>query len=348
MLIVASGLAAGYLFDQTRNTMYFAECVMILRRLGYTKADRDVGATPGVFQFAGEQPGLETTQSYIDQECGRRLFWLCFVGCQSIRQLGAIDADLLMPPMSHNEQLPPLPREVDDEYIFNFSIEPQPTGTLSLLVGFNLNAMIFRAFHALTALEMAFGRNELYDFDRQRQIIRQALAKVKSVTDHAPPEFQINLPGQAGSVSAHAASDYSNLLNGRQHPMSDRARSNSYSLSNSRRGVQFEIQKANIYATQLATRSYLVEKYWNLYEIREARGGQHEPAPSVSDGSPTAGALASGFDQNFITRGTPSDLMDAGEQYMAVEREKIVRDLGVVLRSINQVAMEPNGLSLVS
>jgi len=33
---------------------------------------------------------------------------------------------------------------------------------------------------------------------------------------------------------------------------------------------------------------------------------------------------------------------------MAVEREDIVRDLAVLLRSINQVNMEPNGLSFVS
>ena len=328
--------------------MYFAECVMILRRQGYNKPERDPAATPAVFSFAGDQPGSEQGQSYIEQECGRRLFWLCFVGCQSIRQLGAIDADLLMPPMSHNEQLPPLPREIDDEHIFHFNIEPQPSGTLSMLVGFNLNVQIFRAFHALTALEMAFGRNELVDFDRQRQIIRQALAKVKSVTEQAPSEFQLTSSGYVkAELIKQGPADYSHFLNGRQHPMSDRARSNSQSLPSTRRGIQFEIQKANIYATQLATRSYLVEKYWNLYEIRDERG-RREPALSVSDSSPTAAALASGFDQHYLTRQTPSDLMDAGEQSMAVERENIVRDLARVLRSINQVAMEPNGLSLVS
>jgi len=37
--------------------------------------------------------------------------------------------------------------------------------------------------------------------------------------------------------------------------------------------------------------------------------------------------------------------MDAGEQSMAVEREDIVRDMALLLKSINQVNMEPNGMS---
>jgi hypothetical protein len=40
--------------------------------------------------------------------------------------------------------------------------------------------------------------------------------------------------------------------------------------------------------------------------------------------------------------------MDAGEQIMAVEREDIVRDMALLLKSINQVNMEPNGMSFVS
>jgi hypothetical protein len=39
--------------------------------------------------------------------------------------------------------------------------------------------------------------------------------------------------------------------------------------------------------------------------------------------------------------------MDVSEQSMAVEREDIVRDMAVLLKSINQVNMEPNGLSFV-
>jgi hypothetical protein len=110
----------------------------------------------------------------------------------------------------------------------------------------------------------------------------------------------------------------------------------------SKRSVQYEIQKANIYASQLGTRSYLVEKYWNLYEL-QGRPSSPGQAPTTS---PTIGCFVAGVDAKIQAQ-APSDAMDAGEQTMAIEREDIVRDLAVLLQSISQVNMEPNGLSFV-
>jgi hypothetical protein len=109
----------------------------------------------------------------------------------------------------------------------------------------------------------------------------------------------------------------------------------------SKRNVQYEIQKANIYASQLGTRSYLVEKYWNLYELQDRNSSPQGPTTS-----PTLGCFVAGVDAKNLAQ-TPSDGMDAGEQTMAIERENIVRDLAVLLQSISQVNMEPNGLSFV-
>lgn len=61
--------------------------------------------------------------------------------------------------------------------------------------------------------------------------------------------------------------------------------------------------------------------------------------------------MTTGMDHSYrqVTGRTPSDsLMDTGEQMMAVEREDIVRDMALLLKSINQVNMEPNGMSFVS
>lgn len=351
------GLAAGYLFEQQRNTLYFSECVMILRRLGFHKPEREREPDSETYQFGGEDPPLEQPPNYIEQESGRRLYWLCFVGCQSIRQLGAMEGDLLMPPMSQMEKLPPMPCEVDDEYIYSLHVEPQPPDTLSLMAGFNMNVQIFRAFHSLTALEMAFGRNELYDWDRQRQLIRQSLSKVKSVTENAPFELQLQPKSseRTGSATAQSTAEYSRRSISKTNPIPDqigflptRTRSNASAMAYPPRSVQYEIQKANIYATQLATRSYLVEKFWNLYELREARGGPSDRLASVSDGSPTGGVLGAGVEHTYLNRRTPSDMTDVGEQAMAVERENIVRDMAALLSIINQVNMEPNGLSFVS
>ena len=55
-------------------------------------------------------------------------------------------------------------KEVDDEYITEAQIFPQPRGVVSEMAGFNLNVKVFRAFHFLAALEMAFGANNIYDW----------------------------------------------------------------------------------------------------------------------------------------------------------------------------------------
>lgn len=349
------GLAAGYMFDMVRIRLYFSECVMVLRALNYHERQQDnhdpVLGSPG--------PSVNTSElqpaNYIDREIGCRLFWLCFVGCLSLRQLGEKDGDLLMPPLSYSERLPQLPLEIDDEYISASHISSQPPNVVTTLTGFNLNVNVFRAFHALSALEMAFGTDELYDWERQRNVIRQALARVKAATLSAPPELQL-VPNEAHGTwppIANSPSAFTHLLNGRQDPSADAVglpapHNGPNAMAYPKQAVQYEIQKANIYASQLATRSYLVEKFWNLYEIRDRHSGQ--PMTPMSASSPTVGSFAAGIDRIHGRGGRPtgSDSMDVGEQSMSVEREDIVRDLALLLRCINQVNMEPNGLSFVS
>jgi hypothetical protein len=346
-----AGLAAGYMFDMVRIRLYFGECVMVLRALGYHQRHHDnhnpVLGSPG--------PSVNTSDlqsaNYIDREMGSRLFWLCFVGCLSMQQLGEKDSDLLMPPLSHSEKLPQMPLEIDDDYIFANQITSQPPGVVSTLTGFNLNVNVFRAVHALSALEMAFGTDELYDWDRQKNVIRAALSQVKAATVNAPPELQL-VPSEGLGSWPPTAESYTHLFNGRQDPYADAvglpAPRDDPSAPYPKQAVQYEIQKANIYASQLATRSYLVEKFWNLYEIKDRHSGP--PATPGSASSTTAGSFASGIDRlhNRQVRSSGSDGMDFGEQAMSVEREDIVRDLAQLLRCINQVNMEPNGLSFVS
>jgi hypothetical protein len=99
----------------------------------------------------------------------------------------------------------------------------------------------------------------------------------------------------------------------------------------------YEIQKANIYASQLGTRSYIVEKYWNLQEA-------HERETSRGDSHTSPGPTASGLD-NMLPKSTT---YGESEINVADEREIIVKDLLRVLGSISQINMEPNGGSFVS
>jgi hypothetical protein len=105
-----------------------------------------------------------------------------------------------------------------------------------------------------------------------------------------------------------------------------------------RRQMMHEIQKANIYASSLSTRLYIVEKYWNLCEARDR-------ARSSQPNSPGVGITAAGLDR--LVPQAPTSNPDYVEQEMRQERESIVRDLLVVLGSIDEVNMEPNADSFV-
>ena len=108
--------------------------------------------------------------------------------------------------------------------------------------------------------------------------------------------------------------------------------------------MQYEIQKANIYASSLSTRSYIVEKYFNICEAHDrSRGQQSAPMPD----SPSVGVTSTGIDGMLPQAPTSHNGMTGQEEFRQ-EREDIVKDLLIVLSSINQVNMEPNGDSFVS
>ncbi|KAK5942824.1 hypothetical protein PMZ80_005390 [Knufia obscura] len=336
-----AAISFAYMFDLRRWRLYCSECITILRTLNYHKVEE----------------AYDSSINLIDQQIGRRLFWLCFVGTLTVRQLGNSDSDILMP-HAHSDALPPMPVEVDDRYIMFDQILAQPQNELSEIVGFNYNIRIYRAFHAMTALEMAFGTDVLFDWDRQRFSICNAIRDVKAITKDAPPELKLQQRQELGEWPSRQndMSQYSHAFHGRHDapaglpPIDDLGRPSPHP----RKLVQFEMQKVNIYGTQLATRSYLVERYWNLYEIREhEKASQQTVADSKQQqpqSSPAVAFLASGLESRFQpsrSAHTPSESLgvDEGEQQMAIEREDIVRDMARLLRSVSQINMEPNGHS---
>lgn len=352
-----AGITFAYMIDLRKWRLYCSECVMILRLENYHRADSHP---------QHDSAGVER-MDHVEQQIGRRLFWLCFVGAMSLRQLGSSDSDIIMP-HAHSDALPPLPVEVDDRYITSEAIFGQPQGELSEIVGFNYNVKIYRAFHAMTAIEMAVGTDKLFDWEFQRAAIRNALREVKAITNNAPAELRLEPNQDFGDWPPRQSdvSQFLHLLNGRRDPSADQvgllpAADPRRQTPYPRRTVQFEVQKANIYGTQLATRSYLVERYWNLYEIHQSlKTSTNSPRSTFKEeqrsqvlGSPTVSFMASRFEDRFQPQRsapTPSESMgmDEGEQQMGIEREDIVRDMARLLRAVNQVNMEPNGHSLVS
>lgn len=271
--------------------------------------------------------------------------------------MGAEFAELAIAPPTRNDPYPPLPLEIDDEYLYVSHVEPQRPGTVSKLTGFNLNVRTYMSYTPIVTIEMAYGIDELFDWQRQKQIFEDCLENVKRVLQDAPPELLLSPDTQSSEYTESDSRHYfppATDVPGERLTTSDPSTKD----EKTRIHLQYEIQKANIFASQLATRSYVVEKYWNLYEAMQRQNATS--SPRSANGSPPVG-MTSGID-SIMALSSPrlaapssssiahasSIAHDAIEAQMSNERESIVKDLLQVLGSISQVNMEPNGGSFIN
>lgn len=270
-----------------------------------------------------------------------------------MQQLGASFNELLIPPPTPNDPYPPLPMEVDDEFIFVSHVDPQPAGVISCITGFNLGIQVYMTLTPLATMELAYGIDEIFDWNRQKRVLEECLRAVKRTLENVPRELMLSpgtrpgeFEGQTDRVYFPPAQDFPGARGGEGQPLPHTAVEIE---AEARRLLQYEIQKANIYASQLGTRSYIVEKYWNLLDAYEqmVKSRENTASPSAQH---SPGALASGLDGMLRGMGTTSNptAYDMVESHMSSERENIVKDLLRVLGSISQVNMEPNGSSFVS
>ena len=244
-----------------------------------------------------------------------------------------------VPPETPTERYPPFPLEVDDEFIFPDHVNPQPTGRVSRLAGFNAHVRVYRSYNALLAWETAFGSGQIFNWEHQRSSLWDCLQKAKSALSEVPAELSVFHPKQA-SMFAGIGQDGSVFNYPDDH------------INQERRAIQYEIQKANIYASQLSTRSWLVEKYWNLFETYTKFGN---PAKSLIFNPPQTNNENSVDLQSDATgepfESTPRTVGNAQTDYigrmMAQERKLVIKDLFVLLRTVNEINMEPNGASIV-
>ncbi|KAI1744975.1 hypothetical protein F4680DRAFT_403909 [Xylaria scruposa] len=310
------GLAAGYTLQWKPCRRFLAETMSFCRELG-THRPRDLSG------LAGSIPDLASALNaaaskpvdHIKDQIGKRIFWVMVAGIRSMSQLGASINELPLPPPTTQEPYPEQPAEVDDEYIFSDQILPQPEGTISLITGFNRNIRIYMTMNELIGVEMCYGIN-FFDWSAQKNIISNGLVSAKQAIEDLPPQLQIvkvepdqNDPAeldQAGLKYCPPAFPEAQPENDVRRALAEPVR---------RRQLQSEIQKANIHASQLATRSYFVERYLNL------RDAHPENTQEVK------------YDR---------------DEMVAEERELIVQDLLAVLTSISQRNLEPNGQSMIN
>ncbi|KAL5332496.1 hypothetical protein BJX70DRAFT_129238 [Aspergillus crustosus] len=313
------GLCSGYVWNVRSCRAYFAECMTMLHVYSLCNQPHSrlppLGPTSPASTASVHSQDTEGSCSIIDLELGRRLFYTTLVGYRTLQQMGSYDAAVHVPPETPTERYPPLPLEIDDEYIFANSVESQPPQKVSRIVGFNANVRVYSSYNPISAWETAFGAGQIFDWDRQRIVIYECLQKSKLALANVPKELSLF------KTEGSSLNEKEDVKVTHDHEESE---------SSGRRQIQYEIQKANIYASQLATRSYLVEKYWSLHDAWKLYQPPH-PTPIAS---PTGG---NGVD--------PTDHIS---NIMIEERRLVIRDLFVLLQSVNKINMEPNGASVTS
>ncbi|KAL9122467.1 MAG: hypothetical protein Q9187_000977 [Circinaria calcarea] len=339
-------LSSAYTFNWPRCRLYMGECLTMLTVIGLhkTSSNPSTSLRNSLSPSSGDESVSGYNMDIIRQEMMKRIFWVIFVSIRSIHQLGASFRELWIYPDSPSKPYPDLPIEVDDAYIFPNHVLPQPKGILSELVGFNVNVRVYNTYNDLYKMDIAYGLDELYDWHHQRRTFDRCLQAAKQVLGDVPTELVLN-PSmgfnqfeQSRDFLGPVAPSYPEASDPGPYPYVK-----TEDTSANRRALQCEIQKANINGSQLATRCYIVEKYWNLYDkhrcIRSGNDTTNDSGNATTNTSPIiAGASYSP---------TPASHIDLTEQEMASERETVIKDLLMMLGNISQVSMEPNGGSFI-
>lgn len=350
------GVCAGYIYSMRRCRIYLAECRAMLQVYDLCRAPTNLpsasalnGTSPPVSTTSAmsqEQPAQNLTDNknvdLITQELGRRLFYVTLVGYKSLHQIGSSDIKIHVAPETPTDGYPPLPLEIDDEFLFPTHINPQPADRVSQLVGFNANVRVYNSYSALLAWEIAFGSGQIFDWEHQRSCLWDCLQNAKSALVNVPVELSLFHPRRISPAGLSGLGDDGSVIS---YPDDH--------IHQERRAIQYEIQKANIYASQLCTRSYLVEKYWNLFETFTKYGNSAKIGPS----NPAMPSVKMENLPSEPSSTVPSDtssqaLVHAQTDYigrmMAEERKLVIKEFFILLRTVNEVNMEPNGASIVS
>ncbi|KAF4958514.1 hypothetical protein FSARC_11015 [Fusarium sarcochroum] len=325
------GLASGYTHQWNASSQFMAETLTLLRELGFSRP-KHPGDLP---TFGNDNCSPDPLPfNHVKDQIGKRIFYCLLLGVRSFSQLGASSADMVIAPSTPSLPYPAYPENVDDICVIANEVIHQQDGSVTLLTGFRFAIDIYTTMNGIVSLELAYGMSTLPWAD-QRILLRDGLIAAKSITDNLPPELQL------GDHGVEAATLASFDESGMQYvppawPNSQPAHDLRNVIKNQpakRRHLQYEIQKANIFVSQLATRSYFVELYFDLRDVHLAEQQQDN---NPIEGQSEEEKAAQDADEKEI------------HDFMSAERELIVQNLLTVLGSISQRNMEPNGGSLIN
>lgn len=238
---------------------------------------------------------------------------------------------MVIAPSTPSLPYPAYPENVDDICVLANEVIHQQDGSVTLLTGFRFAIDIYTTMNGIVSLELAYGMSTLPWAD-QRILLRDGLLAAKSITDNLPPELQLGNHGDETTSLDEAGMHYVPPAWPNSQPAHD-LRNVIKNQPARRRHLQYEIQKGNIYVSQLATRSYFVELY---FDLRDVHLSEQQQGTNPIDGQSEEEKAAQDADEKEI------------HDFMSSERELIVQGLLTVLGSISQRNMEPNGGSLIN
>ncbi|KAL0940091.1 zn 2cys6 transcription factor [Colletotrichum truncatum] len=325
------GLAAGYTFEVNRFRYFTSECLSLIRELGFHRP-KHPNELP---TFGNDNCSPDPLPfHHIKDQIGKRIFWCLLLGVRSFSQLGASHADLVIAPSTPGLPYPALPENVDDMYIMANEIVYPSESSVTLLTGYRFAIDIYTTMNAIVSVELVYGMSTLPWAD-QRSLLRNALVAAKDIIDRLPTELQLSASHDQSSgfgTLDDADLQYVPPAYPNSQPIND-VRNVIKNQPQRRRQLQYEIQKANIYISQLATRSFYVELYFNLRDVHLA--------------DPNKDAQGETVEENPAKEAEDTEEARVFE-LMTAERELIVQNLLHVLGSISQRNLEPNGGSLIN
>lgn len=320
------GLASGYTHQWNASHHFMAETLTLIRELGFNRPKH-----PGDLPSFGNDPYSPDPLpfNHVKDQVGKRIFWCLLLGIRSFSQLGGSQTDLVIAPSTPSLPYPAYPENIDDIYIVANQINDQTETSASLLTGFRFGIDIYTTMNGVVSLELAYGMSTLPWTD-QRLLLRDGLLAVKSIIDNLPHELQLGnneVDPMEAFEDSNTSLQYVPPLWPKLQPAND-LRNAFKTQPHRRRQLQYEIQKANIFVSQLATRSYFVELYFNLRDV-------HLADQSFPQQSEEEKAAEEKDDKEILA-------------LMTSERELIVQNLLTVLGSISQRNLEPNGGSIIN
>lgn len=265
------------------------------------------------------------------QELCKRMFWIVFSTVASFQQLGVSARELNVPPPTASEPYPDLPLEIDDAYITPQGPRPMPEGEISKLAGFNAIMQVYKACADVSAMDVVYGGSQPSDWPHQKMILLRSLESVEGVSGIVPSIFLSRnkaFSNEAARQPNYPLPTQGYLGHGVLVPFQTDG-------PNEQKKTAIEIQKANLYSAQLATRSYLLQKYLILSDEFRAN---NNPTASPMESGEIAGADDPPAGQN---EATSDDEWTRG-------RDSLLKDMLNLLQNLDLTYIEPNGLSFVS